>query len=65
MKTERKSVSSAQKLDGLGKIKSMHFVLNMFTRTLVTYAKFIFMPRCCLAQLSKYAHASGIYLYCA
>ena len=35
---------------GLGKVKSMHLVLNMFifTRTLVTYARTTFKPRCCL-----------------
>jgi len=34
----------------LAKWKSMHLVLNMFifTRTLVTYARTIFKPRCCL-----------------
>jgi len=34
----------------LAKQKSMHLVLNMFvfTRTLVTYARAIFKPRCCL-----------------
>jgi len=30
------------------------------TRTLVTYARNIFK-----SQLSKYAHASGVYLHCA
>ena len=32
------------------KLNSMHLVLNMFifTRILVTYARTIFKPRCCL-----------------
>ena len=34
----------------LANLKSIHLVLNMFifTRTLVTYARTIFKPRCCL-----------------
>ena len=34
----------------LAKEKSMHLILNMiiFTRTLVTYARTVFKPRCCL-----------------
>ena len=63
VKTERKSVSSAHKLDGLGKLK-VHLVLNKFivTRTLVTYARTIFMPRCCLNFQSMRTQAESTYI---
>ena len=40
----------------LAKKKCMHLVLNMFifTRTLVTYARTVFKPRCCLNFESMY-----------
>ena len=42
----------------------MHLVLNMFifTRTLVTYARTIFMPRCCLNLQSMRTQAEATYI---
>ena len=42
----------------------MHLVLNMFifTRTLVTYARTIFMPRCCLNFQSMRTQAESTYI---
>ena len=40
----------------------MHLVLNMFTRTLVTYARTIFKPRCCLNFQSMRTQAESIYI---
>jgi len=44
--------------------KSMHLVLNMFifTRTLVTYARTIFKPRCCLNFQSMRTQADSSYI---
>ena len=62
----RKSVSSAHKLDGLGKLKehaprSEHVHLHQgFGHIRKNHLHATLLP-----QLSKYAHASGIYLYCA
>ena len=43
---------------------SMHLVLNMFifTRTLVTYARTIFKPRCCLNFQSMRTQAEPTYI---
>jgi len=48
----------------LAKLKSMHLVLNMFifTRTLVTYARTIFKPRCCLNFQSMRTQAESTYI---
>ena len=48
----------------LAKKKSMRLVLNMFifTRTLVTYARTIFMPRCCLNFQSMRTQAESTYI---
>jgi len=42
----------------------MHLVLNMliFTRTLVTYARTIFKPRCCLNFQSMRTQAESTYI---
>ena len=42
----------------------MHLVLNMFIfiRTLVTYARTIFMPRCCLNFQSMRTQAESTYI---
>jgi len=53
-KSSKKGVNRKEKCflssQVLANKKSMHLVLNMFifTRTLVTYARTIFKPRCCL-----------------
>ena len=48
----------------LANLKNMHLVLNMFilTRTLVTYARTIFKPRCCLNFQSMRAQAESTYI---
>jgi len=63
VKTERKSVSSAHKLDGLGKLKehaprSEHVHLHQD----IGHIRKNHLHATLLPQLSKYAHASGIYL---
>jgi len=42
----------------------MHLVLNVFifTRTLVTYARTIFKPRCCLNFQSMHTQAESTYI---
>ena len=62
VKTERKSVSSAHKLDGLGKLKehaprSEHVHLHQD----IGHIRKNHLHATLLPQLSKYAHASGIY----
>jgi len=62
----KESVSSAHKLDGLGKLKehaprSEHVHLHQD----VGHIHKNHLQATLLPQLSKYAHASGIYLYCA
>jgi len=63
VKTERKSVSSAHKLDALGKVKehAPRFE-HVYTRTLVTYARTIFKPRCCLNFQSMRTQAESTYI---
>ena len=48
----------------LANYKNMHLVLNMFifTRTLVTYARTIFKPRCCLNFQSMRTWAESTYI---
>jgi hypothetical protein len=62
----KESVSSAHKLDGLGKLKehaprSEHIHLHQDNG----HIRKKHLHATLLPQLSKYAHASGIYLYCA
>ena len=63
---ERKNVSSAHKLDGLGKIKehaprSEHVHLHQD----IGHVRKNHLQATLLPQLSKYAHASGVDLHCA
>ena len=63
MKTERKSVSSAHKLDGLGKLKehAPRSEEHVHLHQDIGHIRKNHLHATLLPQLSKYAHASGIY----
>jgi hypothetical protein len=65
-KEKWKSVSSAHKLDGLGKFKE-HAPRSEHVHPYqdIGHVRKNHLQATLLPQLSKYARASGIYLYCA